>query len=55
MPSEVLLVLILAELLAASEGWDRAPRSAPRPRSAPPPRRPARTARGALSGRRPRG
>jgi hypothetical protein len=54
-PPEVLLVLILAELLAAADGWDRAPRSVARPRSAPPPRRIAVAGRGALCGRRPRG
>jgi hypothetical protein len=55
LPSELVLLLILAELLASAEGERVAPRSSPRPRSAPPPKRVARRGRSSLSGRRPRG
>jgi len=55
LPSELVFLLILAELLAAAEG-DRVPaRGSWRPRSAPAPRRIPRRDRSSLSGRRPRG
>jgi hypothetical protein len=57
LPRDVVLFLLVMELLASYDGRDRAPRSlsSPRGRDAHSPRRVVHTARGSLSGRRPRG
>jgi hypothetical protein len=55
LPSELVFLLILAELMASAEGERIPPRATGRPQRATRPRKVARPARGSLSGRRPRG
>jgi hypothetical protein len=57
LPRDVVLFLLVMELLASYDGRDRPARSVPQPcgKDVRRPRRVVRTARGSLSGRRPRG
>jgi hypothetical protein len=51
----LVVILLLAERLAAAQGRGKAPRRVGRARSAAVPRRTSRAGRGSVSGRRPRG